>query len=474
MLSFEQILIFGGLLLTCCVFASKVSSRFGIPSLILFLALGILAGSDGIGGISFSNYALAQQVGIFSLNLILFSGGLSTDIHEVVPIAWSGISLATLGVLITGGLVAVFTHFVFHLTWIEGCLLGATISSTDAAAVFGVLKSRGIRLKNGINELLEFESGCNDPMAVFLTTALIQCLTHSNSSLHPVLSFILEMTVGGVLGIGFGKIAVYLINLIDLESEGLYPVLSLSFVMVIYGATHTLHGNGFLAVYLAGLTMAQKNFIKKRTVMVFHDGLAWLVQITMFLTLGLLVFPKDLGPVALSGVALALFLVLVARPIAVWISLSRSHFSKNEKHMISWVGLRGAVPIILATYPMSANIEIAHFIFNLVFFVVLTSVLLQGSFISPIANYLKLALPVSQETPHHLIEVKIPKQSSLHGKQVVDLGLPKTSLIVSIKRHHETLIPNGGTILEMGDTLTLLTHLQDAKTTEQKITNWTL
>ncbi len=471
MLNFELLLIVSGLLLIGGVFASKISNLFGIPSLILFLGLGMLSGSDMIGGLPFSNYLIAQEVGIVSLILILFSGGLSTDWDEVAPVAWSGVSLATIGVAITAGLVAIFARFVFHIEWVEGLLLGATISSTDAAAVFGVLRSKGIRLKQGLNELLEFESGCNDPMAVFLTTVLVQTLTHDASAMNPFLLFGLEMVIGSVLGIVFGKLILALINHLNLEAEGLYPVFTLACVVCVYGLTHALHGNGFLAVYLAGLVMARKNFIKKRTVLVFHDGLAWLVQITMFLTLGLLVNPHDLLPVALSGVGLALFLVLVARPIGVWLSLARSPFDSRAKNMISWVGLRGAVPIILATYPMSAGLPIAHFIFNIVFFVVVVSVLLQGSLITWIANHLELALPVKKEAPHHQIEVRIPKESPLVKKHVFDLALPRASLIVSIRRNHEVIIPNGNTILEAGDVLTLLTLLSEARTTEQRILN---
>ena len=469
-----HLLIIVSLLVALSVIASKAFSRIGVPSLILFLGLGMLAGSEGLGKIYFDNYSLAQSIGILSLILILFSGGMESNWKSVRPIVKNGLLLATLGVAITAALVAVFAKQFLQMTWPEGLLLGATVSSTDAAAVFGVLRSKGIRLKHHVNELLEFESGCNDPMAVFLTVALVQYLGNTSYSLSSVAgSFVTEMVLGAALGFGMGRASSWLINKLNLESEGLYPVLTLSLATLTYAGSSLLHGNGFLAVYVAGLTLGNTNFIKKRTIKLFHDGLAWLVQIMMFLTLGLLVNPSQLAAVWIPGTVLALFLVLLARPAAVWLSLGFSKLDFKQKTMVSWVGLRGAVPIILATYPMSAHLSIAHYLFNLVFFVVVVSVVLQGTLINFFAKRLQMSEKYQRssmddmniETARdHLIEIKVEEGSIAVGKTIVDLKLPKEALVVLVQRpkgrKKETIVPKGGTELIAGDILVMVAEAE--------------
>ena len=389
--SIEYIFLVISVLLFLSILASKVSIKLGIPALLLFLLIGILAGSDGPGGIYFDNSKLAQQLGIVGLVFILFAGGFDTKWEEVKQIAFKGLSLATLGILVSTFLVGLFAYKVLSFSWLEGLLLGAIISSTDAAAVFTVLRGRDVKLRKDLKSLIELESGCNDPLAVFLTVALLQLITGSTSSiLELLILFLKQFSIGTALGYGIGKISVLLLKHFKLEYEGLYPVLTIALVAFTYGATTYLGGSGFLSVYLLGLVIGRHDFKHKEYLMHFHDGVAWLVQIMMFLTLGLLVFPSHLPPVIKFGLLTSLFLVFIARPISVLISLVFTKMSFSEKSFITWGGLRGAVPIILATFPMLAGIPKAETIFNLVFFVVIVSVLLQGTTIPLIVKLLKV------------------------------------------------------------------------------------
>lgn len=391
MLSIEYILLVTSILLFLSIIASKVSIKLGIPALLLFLLIGMLAGSDGPGNIYFDNSKLAQHLGIVALIFILFAGGFDTKWEEVKQVALRGLSLSTLGIFITTFLVGLFANKILNFTWLEGLLLGAIISSTDAAAVFAVLRGKNIKLKEGLRPLVELESGCNDPMAVFLTVGLLQLMTsHTSSLLETWILFLKQFSIGTVLGYGIGKIAVSILKHFKLEYEGLYPALTMSLVAFVYGATTYLGGSGFLSVYLLGLIMGKHEFNNKNYLMHFHDGVAWLMQIMMFLTLGLLVFPSHLPSIAKTGILTATFLVFIARPVSVLFSLILAKMGFKEKVLVSWAGLRGAVPIILATFPMLACIPKAETIFNLVFFVVLVSVLVQGTTISHVAKLLKV------------------------------------------------------------------------------------
>jgi cell volume regulation protein A len=392
--SIDVIFIVFSTLVILSIYTIKLSNRFGIPSLVLFLAIGMLAGSDGLGGISFDNPALVRSLGITALALILFSGGLDTEWSAIRPIMWQGVSLSTIGVLITALLIGMFVAWVQGFSFLEGLLLGAIVSSTDAAAVFMVLRARKTKIPRRLIQLLEFESGSNDPMAVVLTIALIRLLMEPSTSFGElVLFFMMQMGVGTVIGIAMGEIMRRSFNALDLELEGIYPVLSVALALLTYGLTDYLDGSGFLAVYLAGLVMARKPFTHQQSVLRFHDGLAWLMQVTMFLALGLQVFPARLVPIAGAGILISLFLIFIARPASVHAALAFSAVSLREQTLVAWAGLRGAVPIILATFPLVAGIEKADVIFHLVFFIALTSVVMQGTAIPWLTRLLKIGSP---------------------------------------------------------------------------------
>ena len=463
-ITIEVYLVAAAVLLVLSVIASKISDRFGVPALLLFLAIGMLAGSEGIGGIYFDDPELAQYLGVIALVVILFSGGLDTSWKSVKTAAVEAITLATLGVLLTAVIVGVFAHLVLNVSLLEGALLGAIISSTDAAAVFAILRAKSIHLKPGIKPLLELESGSNDPMAVFLTVGLAQLLLQPERSLASlVLLFFQYLLIGAVTGWGAGRLILLLINRLKLGYAGLYPVITLGLVFLTYGATNLLGGSGFLAVYLAGLMLARADFIHKRSLLRFYDGTAWLMQIMMFLTLGLLVFPSRLVSVFLPGLAVALFLMLVARPLSVMVGLAFSRMRLREKIFISWVGLRGAVPIVLATYPRIMGLPDSDMIFNVVFFVVVTSVLLQGTSLPFAARKLKVDCPPREVTDYpiefvdgtewkgQLKESVVPEHSAVIGKAVYQLGLPGEYLIVLIARDKEFILPNGSVVLQKGD-----------------------
>jgi potassium/hydrogen antiporter len=451
-------------LLVLSVVASKVTDRFGVPALVLFLILGMLAGSEGVGGIYFDDPQVAQAIGLFALAIILFSGGLDTEWESIRYVIKEAISLATVGVLITAFVLGYAAHLILGITLLEGLLLGAITSSTDAAAVFALLRSHGVNLKNRLLPLLEFESGSNDPMAVFLTIGLVQLIQAPDQSIFSlVLLFFQQMIIGGVLGVIFGRLLLYLINRLRLGYEGLYPVLVLGVLLLTFSITSLIRGSGFLAVYLVGLQLGRTEFLHKRSVSRFYQGLAWLSQIIMFLALGLLVFPSRLIPVLIPGMILAAILILIARPISVWISLLPFRFTGREKTFISWVGLRGAVPIVLATYPRLAGLDQSGVIFDVIFFVVLTSVLIQGTSIVPIAKWLKLDDPVEKQsnfplelTPlrgwHGVLqELVVAGNSPVVGKAIYEMHLPRDFLVVLISREDKFLIPNGSIVLQPND-----------------------
>jgi cell volume regulation protein A len=465
----EAVLLIAAVLLAASVLISKASERFGVPTMLIFLAVGMLAGSEGVGGIYFDNPRWAQAAGTVALVYILFAGGLETDWGSVRPVWRPGLLLSTVGVLVTALLLGVFVTSALGFSPLEGFLVGSIVASTDAAAVFAILKSKSVRLKGPLRPLLELESGSNDPMAVFLTVGTLGLiLATSTSALSLFPKFVLQMALGFGLGAGFGWVIKALLNRVALGYEGLYPVLTLAMVLFIYAATSLLGGNGFLGVYVAGIFLGNKNFIHKRSLVQFHDGLAWLMQIGMFLTLGLLVFPSQLVAVVGAGVAVAAFLILFARPAAVFLCLWGRRFSPREKTLISWVGLRGAVPIVLATFPLVAGLPRSEMIFNLVFFVVLTSGLVQGMTIPWMARRLGLEAPaedprrvplrldVPLEGGTHLEDFILPYGSPRVGKTLVALNLPKDSLIALIGRGDRFLVPDGGTVLEAGDVLWVL------------------
>jgi cell volume regulation protein A len=466
----EQTLAAIAILLILSIFASKASGRLGVPALVLFLVLGMLAGSEGIGGIYFDNAGAAKRLGIIALAFLLFAGGLETDWTSVRKTLWQAMSLSTIGVLITSIIVGWFAHILVGFTLLEGMLLGAIVSSTDAAAVFSILRARGVHLKGEVSGLLELESGSNDPMAVFLTTAFLQVLMQPKTSVpYLVIDFVQQMAFGAAAGVLIGIAAVRLLNRLRLDVQGLYPVMTIAVVLLTYGATAMIGGNGFLAVYITGIVMGNRNFIQRRTLLRFHDGVAWLMQIAMFITLGLLVFPTQLVPVAGVSLVVAAVLIFLGRPVAVFIGLAASRLTFREKLFVSWVGLRGAVPIILATFPLLAGAPKAAAIFNIVFFIVLASVMLQGTTIPIVARWLKVEAPGSTDwspTVAHLggrgessiVTVEVTDKSRAAGHRIVELAdWPREALILVLYRGNEFFVPNGGTELRRDDRLIVLT-----------------
>jgi potassium/hydrogen antiporter len=481
----ENLLLIASMLLLISIVASKASGRLGVPALLMFLVIGMLAGSEGPGGIYFDDPWLAQLVGVVALAFILYDGGLSTEWQVIRPVFRKGISLSTMGVLVSTITVGLFANVVLNFSLIEGLLLGAIVSSTDAAAVFSILRSRDVRLKGRLEPLLELESGSNDPMAIFLTIGLTSLLVDPSGKLIDLVPmFFQQMALGIVLGFGLGKGMVFVVNRLKLGYEGLYPVLTVTLVLLAYGATASLGGNGFLAVYLTGLVMRNTDFLHRRSVMNFHDGLAWLMQIAMFLTLGLLVFPSQLIPVIGAGLLVSGFLILVARPASVFTSLLFSRMAPREKIMVSWVGLRGAAPIILATFPLVAGVPQANTIFNLVLFIVLTSVLFQGTFIMPVARWLKVDDTVakrpfrfplefvdSTDLDNQLVEIKVSAGSVVVGKRIIDLHLPNGALVVLIGKGERFIVPSGGTQLDVGDRLMVLADSESLEKAKEILEN---
>jgi cell volume regulation protein A len=470
-----NILLTGSVLLLVSVIAGKTTNRLGVPTLIFFLIIGILAGSEGIGGIQFDNAAVAQLIGITALNFILFSGGLDTNWQSIKPVLWRGVALSTLGVFLTALAVGIFVHYAFGFTILEGLLLGAIVSATDAAAVFSILRNKGIALKGYLRPVLELESGSNDPMAYFLTITLTGLVMAGN--IDPavvIISFLKEFILGAAIGFSMGKASVWLVNNIKLETEGLYPVLTLGLAIFTYSLTHAIGGNGFLAIYLCAIIMGNSKMVHKRSLIKFYDGQAWLMQIILFLTLGLLVFPSKVVPLIGMGLLISAFLIFVARPLAVFASLSFFKSNTRSKLFLSWVGLRGSVPIVFATYPLLAGFPKSELIFNLVFFISITSVLLQGTTLSYVAKLLHVTIPqkakrrtgldfeLTDKIKTAMEEIRIPDDAPVIGKRIVELGIPATINILSIERAGVYIVPNGSTKLMGGDILHVLAEDENA------------
>lgn len=470
----ENLLFWIAILALISVISTKLSDKFAVPVLLIFLAIGMLAGSEGLGRVYFNDPWLAKTIGVIALAFIIFSGGIDTKWKEVQPVVFPGILLSTLGVFLTAIIVGGFAVFILKYSFIEGLLLGSIVSSTDAAAVFSILRSKRISLKSPLKPLLELESGSNDPMTVFLTLTFINLLILKNYNIYLLIpKFILDMGGGALIGYLMGRFIVLIINKLKLEFDGLYPVLTVSFVLLTYSFASILKCNGFMAVYITGLIMGKQIFINKTMIMRFHDGLAWLMQITMFLVLGLLVSPSQILPITLIGLLLVFLLMFIARPVSVFISLLPFKMSARKKTMIAWVGLRGAAPIILATFPLLAGIDQAEFIFNIVFFVVVASVLIQGVSIPLFSKMLKVDAPFPKRQRYpieferregidaELHDVIVPYDAVAVGKRIADLGIPEKCLIMLISRDDKFIIPAGPTVIDGGDVLLVLANEQD-------------
>jgi len=465
----DILLLIGAILIIISILIAKAFHNIGIPTMLLFIAVGMLAGSEGIGGLYFDDALLAQSIGIIALVFILFSGGLDTNWSESKVVVKPALILASAGVFLTAIVVGICVMLIFNTSFLWGLLVGSIISSTDAAAVFSTLRTGNLELKGKLKPLLELESGSNDPMAVFLTIGTIDLLLLPDGTFfHIIFIFFIQLGVGVSLGFLGGKIMEYLINKLNFFYEGIYPIFALAIALLIYSLTSFIGGSGFLAIYIAGIILGNVNFVHKRSLIRFFDGLSVLSQITMFLTLGLLVFPSDLIPVIGVGFLISAVLIFIARPMSIFITLIPFKFNFKEKVFTSWVGLRGAVPIILATFPLIAGVTNSRLIFDLVFFIVLTSALLQGWSINLVAKFLNLAKPLPKKitipleftsdnkNDTDLVEIIVPYNSQIDGRQIVDLNFPENSRIVLVIRDDKNIIPSGGTILEGGDVLLLL------------------
>jgi cell volume regulation protein A len=466
-----------GVLLGVSIMFSRASARFGIPTVLIFLGIGILAGSEGIGGIPFEDYAFSFRIGTIALVLILFDGGLNTPAAAVRQVAKPAGVLATLGVLGTAGGVAAGAH-VLGFDWPQALLLGAVVSSTDAAAVFAALRGSGIHLKRRVGATLEVESGVNDPMAVILTVVLTENLTSPDEAVwwRVAIEIMLEMLIGGALGYGIGRGGRAMLGRFRLTAGGLYPALMLTLAFLAFGVTTILHGSGFLAVYVCALVLGNGALPYKAGILRVNDALAWLSQIVMFLVLGLLVFPSRLASVAWVGLALALFLAFLARPVVVALCLLPFGFKMKEIALIGWAGLRGAVPIILATFPVLAGAPGAERIFNVVFFIVVANAIVPGATVPWVTRRLGLE-SVEPPAPTAVLEIEsiqplsgrlssfyIDEALAVAGVHLVDLPFPEGAAATMIVRGSEIIAPKGNTILEPGDHVYVLMRPEDEAT----------
>lgn len=464
----ENIVLIGSILLFVSIIASKFSSKLGTPTLLLFLIVGMVFGSDGVG-IQFDSPAVAQFIGMIALSIILFSGGMDTKTDDIKPVAFEGITLATIGVLLTAGITGVIIYYIaqfigVNLSLLESLLLASIMSSTDSASVFSIFSTKKQGLKENLRPLLELESGSNDPMAYILTIVLIGMISSGDMNLgDAIFKFIIQMGVGALSGYLLGRLTVISINRIDLKNKSLYSILLLALVFFVFAFTDFIGGNGYLAVYLAGLVVGNNKIYNKRTLVSFFDGVAWLFQIVMFLTLGLLVNPHELLDVAVFGVIIAFVMIFISRPIAIFASLAPfRRLSIKARSYVSWIGLRGAVPIIFATYPMVEGLENADIMFNIVFLITIISLITQGTTVTGVANLLGLStkeeekgfdIALPDEVKAKLTELKVTDEFLTKGDTLKDINLPKDILVMMIRRGDKYIVPRGDTKINLNDIL---------------------
>ena len=469
----ENILLIGAILIFCAIMISKTGYRFGIPTLLLFLLVGMGFGTDGLG-LEFNSAKDAQFIGMIALSIILFTGGMDTKLRDIKPVMAQGMILSTVGVLLTtlltGGFIfwlSGFSSMNIAMPILTSLLLAATMSSTDSASVFNLLRSQRMNLKENLKPMLELESGSNDPMAYMLTIALIQVIASGSGFDLGLLvkDLLVQFFVGGVMGYAFGRLAVWLINKVNLSNSSLYPILLLSLVFITFTITDLLHGNGYLAVYILGVIVGNARLVFRKEINTFMNGLTWFSQIVMFLSLGLLVNPHEMLGVSVCAMLIGLFMIFVARPLTVMLCLLPfRQMTLKAKCFVSWVGLRGAVPIIFATYPVVSEIPGSQVIFNIVFFITLLSLIFQGMTIAPVAKWLSLDLPeekegnefgveIPEEIDSQLTDVTLTPEMLEDGNRLMDMNIAPGTLVMLVKRGSEFMIPNGRMELKVGDKL---------------------
>ena len=483
----ENILLIGSILLFVSIVVGKTGYRFGVPALLLFLLVGMLFGSDGLG-LQFHNAKIAKIIGMVALSVILFSGGMDTKFKEIRPILSPGIVLSTVGVFLTALFTGLFIWYLSGMSWtnihfplITSLLLASTMSSTDSASVFAILRSQKMNLKHNLRPMLELESGSNDPMAYMLTIVLIQFIQSDGMGTGNIIgSFIIQFLVGAAAGYILGKLAILILNKINIDNQSLYPILLLSFVFFTFAITDLLRGNGYLAVYIAGMMVGNHKITFRKEIATFMDGLTWLFQIIMFLMLGLLVNPHEMIEVAVVALLIGVFMIVIGRPLSVFLCLLPFRkITLKSRLFVSWVGLRGAVPIIFATYPVVANVEGSNMIFNIVFFITIVSLILQGTSVSFVARLLHLSTPLEktgndfgvelpEEIDTDLSDMTITMEMLNEADTLKDMNLPKGTLVMIVKRGDEFLIPNGTLKLHVGDKLLLISEKNKQETVKNE------
>ena len=467
----ENILLVGSILLFVSIVVGKTGYRFGVPALLLFLVVGMLFGSDGLG-LQFHNAKEAQFIGMVALSIILFSGGMDTKFREIKPILVPGIVLSTVGVLLTALFTGLFIWWLSGMSWTNiylpittSLLLASTMSSTDSASVFAILRSQKMNLKHNLRPMLELESGSNDPMAYMLTIVLIQFIQSAGMGVGSIIfSFAIQFIIGAAAGYLLGKLAIRMLNKLNIDNQALYPILLLAFIF--------LKGNGYLAVYIAGIMVGNNKIMHRKEIYTFMDGLTWLFQIIMFLCLGLLVNPHEMLEVAVVALLIGIFMIVIGRPLSVFLCLLPfKKITMKSRLFVSWVGLRGAVPIIFATYPVVAGVEGSNIIFNIVFFITIVSLIIQGTTVSSVARLLHLSEPLPktgndfgvelpEEIDSDLSDMTVTEKMLEEADTLKDMNLPKGTLVMIVKRGDEFLIPNGTLKLHKGDKLLLISEKQ--------------
>lgn len=464
-----KLMIISGLVLIICITSSKILYKFGVPMLLIFIILGMLFGSDGLVGIYFDNYELTSQLCSLALVFIMFYGGFGTNWKMAKPVAIPSVLMSSLGVVITAGLTGLFCYLVLGTTLLEGILIGAIVASTDAASVFAVLRAQKLNLKGSLASLLEVESGSNDPIAYMMTIIVLTMMKSSGelSLGNLALIIITQIALGLIIGVLIAKVTVYTLRYSNFEIEGFYTIFVTAVAILSYALSEYLGGNGYLSVYISGIIIGNSKIPRKKSMFQFFDGISWIMQIALFFMLGLLSFPSRLPQVTVTAVAISIFMIFIARPLATFVILSPFKFTIKEKLFISWVGLRGAASVVFAIFAVTFGVKIENDIFHIIFFIALFSVAIQGTLIPKIANLLGLVeneeensvlktfTDYTGEINTQLLEVTMTAENKWINKTIMDANIPEEILIVMIKRDDKILVPKGSTVINEGDILVL-------------------